>query len=294
MPKFMIIGPLTKDRIVKKGNVCNTIGGGVYYQSAVFSGFGIENTVITTLAEKDKSLIDQFPETTQIIPTYTEKTMEFENIYPDDNPNHRIQRSSIPVNPIKPTNFKDLNFETFDALLLSPLSPYDIPLETVRYLHKQNIPIYLGAQGYLRHVDNDNVVLKPWRDYKRFLKLVDFLFLDELEARVVLGNSSDNCAEIAQVLSTFGPEEVVITRGDRGALILEKSTDSGRAVGKNIYDIPAFPPKEVIDPTGLGDTFMAAYAVKKLETGDPVECGRFAAYVSSLKIGQKGALFEIK
>lgn len=284
----MIIGPVTKDRIVKIDKIFDTVGGGVYYQSAVISGFEIQNTVVTTLSKIDKNLLQNFREDVQIIPVYTEKTMEFENIYPDDNPNHRIQKSQIPVNPINPPIFSDMNIKEYDAILLSPLSPYDIPLETVKYLHKQNIPLYLGAQGYLRYIQNDNVVLKPWKDYKNFLKLVNYLFLDEMEARAILGNSHDDCVEIAKILSNFGPEEVAITRGDRGVIIYSKKT-----VGKGIYDIPAFKPEEIVDPTGLGDTFMAAYAVKKQETDDPAECGRFAAYVSSLKIGQKGALFEI-
>jgi sugar/nucleoside kinase (ribokinase family) len=290
MPKFMIIGPLTKDRIVKKDKFFDTVGGGVYYQSAVISGFRMENTVITTLSLRDKDLLQQFRETTHIIPVYTKDTMEFENIYPDDNPNHRIQKSRVPVNPIKPSFFHDINLQEYDVMLLSPLSPYDIPLETIKYLHKQDIPIYLGAQGYLRRVQNDKVVLKPWEDYRSFLKLVDYLFLDELEARVILGNSSDKCAEIAEVLSTFGPEEVIITRGDRGAVIYSKNPIGN----SNSYEIPAFPPEEIVDPTGLGDTFMAAYAAKKQETDDPQECGRFASHVSSIKMGQKGALFEIK
>lgn len=284
----MIMGPITKDRIVKKDKIFDTVGGGVYYQSAVISGFEIQNTVVTTLSKKDKNLLQNFREDVQIIPVYTEKTMKFENIYPDDNLNHRIQKSQIPVNPINPPIFSDKNIKEYDAILLSPLSPYDIPLETVKYIHKQNIPIYLGAQGYLRHIQNDNVVLKPWKDYKNFLKLVNYLFLDEMEARVILGNSHDDCVEIAKILSNFGPEEVVITRGDRGVIIYSKKT-----VGKGIYDIPAFKPEEIVDPTGLGDTFMAAYAVKKQETDDPAECGRFAAHVSSLKIRQEGALFEI-
>jgi sugar/nucleoside kinase (ribokinase family) len=288
MPKFMIMGPVTKDRIIKKDKIFNTVGGGVYYQSAVISGFEIQNTVVTTLSKIDKNLLQNFREDVQIIPVYTEKTMKFENIYPNDNPNHRIQKSQIPVNPINPPIFSDMNIKEYDAILLSPLSPYDIPLETVKYLHKQNIPIYLGAQGYLRHIKNDNVVLKPWKDYKNFLKLVNYLFLDEMEARVILGNSHDDFVEIAKILSNFGPEEVVITRGDRGVIIYSKKT-----VGKGIYDISAFKPEKIVDPTGLGDTFMAAYAVKKQETDDPEKCGRFASYVATLKIGQKGALFKI-
>jgi len=288
MPKFMIMGPVTKDRIIKKDKIFNTVGGGVYYQSAVISGFEIQNTVVTTLSKIDKNLLQNFREDVQIIPVYTEKTMKFENIYPNDNPNHRIQKSQIPVNPINPPIFSDMNIKEYDAILLSPLSPYDIPLETVKYLHKQNIPIYLGAQGYLRHIKNDNVVLKPWKDYKNFLTLVNYLFLDEMEARVILGNSHDDFVEIAKILSNFGPEEVVITRGDRGVIIYSKKT-----VGKGIYDISAFKPEKIVDPTGLGDTFMAAYAVKKQETDDPEKCGRFASYVATLKIGQKGALFKI-
>ncbi len=284
----MIMGPVTKDKIIKKDKIFNTVGGGVYYQSAVISGFEIQNTVVTTLSKIDKNLLQNFREDVQIIPVYTEKTMKFENIYPNDNPNHRIQKSQIPVNPINPPIFSDMNIKEYDAILLSPLSPYDIPLETVKYLHKQNIPIYLGAQGYLRHIKNDNVVLKPWKDYKNFLKLVNYLFLDEMEARVILGNSHDDFVEIAKILSNFGPEEVVITRGDRGVIIYSKKT-----VGKGIYDISAFKPEKIVDPTGLGDTFMAAYAVKKQETDDPEKCGRFASYVATLKIGQKGALFKI-
>lgn len=279
----MIIGPLTRDRIVKKDTIFNSIGGAVYYQSAVFSAFGISNTVVTTLAEKDKKLMHHFPLNTQIIPIYTDQTMEFENIYPDDNPNHRIQKSNIPINPILPKDFKNINWRTYHALLISPLSPFDIPLKTFKFLSKQNIPIYLGAQGYLRYKENSNLVLKPWKAYKKYLKLVKILFLDEIEASIILGKSAKNCNEIAQNLSSFGPEEVIVTRGDQGALIYSKKYCE-------YFNISAFLPDEIVDPTGLGDTFMAAYALKKLETENPEDCGKFASKVASRKIEQKGAL----
>ncbi|MGZ7068967.1 MAG: carbohydrate kinase family protein, partial [Methanobacterium sp.] len=224
----------------------------------------------------------------QVIPIFASKTMEFENIYPDDNPNHRIQRSNIPENPIKPHNLNNINFEVFDALLLSPLSPFDLPLDTLEYLSAQGLPIYLGAQGYLRHTENDNVVLKPWKDYEKFLKFVKLLFLDEIEARIILGHLAGSCGKIARILSSFGPEEVIVTRGDRGALVY-----SARIDGHALYDIPAFPPQRIVDPTGLGDTFMAAYALKKLETDDPEKSGTFASQVSSRKMAHKGAFRKV-
>ena len=278
----MIIGPLSKDRIIKKDKVYEAVGGPVYYQSAVFSEFGIDNTVITTLAYEDEELLDLFPESAKIIPVYEERTMEFENIYSDDNPNHRIQKSKTPKNPINPSYFDRIDFNSFNALLISPLSPYDIPLKTLIFLSKFGKPIYLGVQGYLRHINGVKISLKPCINFKDFLKQVNYLFLDELEARVVLDDINGDCGEIARSLTFFGPEEVIITRGDRGALIYSKKT-------ADIYDIPAIHPKKLVDPTGLGDTFMAAYALKKQDIDDPLECGRFAAKISSLKMERKGA-----
>jgi sugar/nucleoside kinase (ribokinase family) len=281
MVDFIIIGPLSRDRIIKGDKVYDAVGGPVYYQAAVFSAFGVDNTVVTTLARDDEELLEGFTELSRIIPVYKERTMEFENIYPDDNPNHRIQKSKVPINPIITSDFDDIDFKSIKALLLSPLSPYDIPLETLEFLENQGKPIYLGAQGYLRYIDGFNISLKPWINFKNFLKQVDFLFLDELEARILLGDTDGNCGEIARTLTLFGPEEVIITRGDRGALIYSKRV--------GIYDIPAVYTEKIVDPTGLGDTFMAAYALKKQETSDPLECGRFATKISSLKMERKGA-----
>ena len=278
----MIIGPITRDRIIKKNKSYNTVGGPVYYQAAVFSQFKIDNTVVTTLASGDAELLKRFYEPSKIIAIYKDRTMEFENIYPDNNPNHRTQKSRIPKNPINPSDFDGIDPDNFDALLISPLSPYDIPLKTLKFLSKQGKPIYLGAQGYLRHRNGNDIFLKSWKNYDKYLKLIDFLFLDELEARIILSNNNGDCGDIARSLTFFGPEEVIITRGDLGAIIYSQRTDL-------IYDIPAIPPKKLLDPTGLGDTFMAAYALRKMETINPTSCGKFAAQISSLKMEREGA-----
>jgi sugar/nucleoside kinase (ribokinase family) len=44
-----------------------------------------------------------------------------------------------------------------------------------------------------------------------------------------------------------------------------------------------------MDPTGLGDTYMAAYATKRMETSDPKTCGIFASMVSTMKLEKIGA-----
>lgn len=282
MAKFLLVGPVTKDHIIKGNKTYNTVGGAVYYQSAVFSEFEVPNTVLTTLNMRDRVLLDNFPRITEVIPINSQFTMEFENIYWDDNPNHRIQKAKTGKNTIKPKNFKELTIKEYQAILLSPLTPYDIPLETVRYLAKHDIPLYLGVQGYLRHIIDSQVVLKPWTEYKYYLKYMDFIFLDSGEARVILDNPNEDLTDIAQILSSFGPEEVIITMGEQGAVVYSRKN-------QKIYEILPYKPKKIINPTGLGDTFMAAYALKKMETNDPKICASFAARISSEKMGLLGA-----
>lgn len=281
MPKFIIIGPLTRDTILRDGLKYHTTGGAVYYQAAVLSKLEVEVTAVITLSYEDKELLNAFSSNVEVIPVFFDKTMEFKNIYPDIDPNHRVQKANVPNNPVKPENLPK-NIGNYDAVILCPLSPSDIPIETIKYISTFNIPIYLGAQGYLRQLDHDKVVLKPWNGFQNFLKYIQMVFIDEVEAKVIMDKKNHELNSIGKQLARFGPEEVIITRGDRGAMIYS-------SLNKHTYKIPAFPPKQTMDPTGLGDTYMAAYVIKRMEKSDPETCGLFASMVSTMKLEKIGA-----
>lgn len=282
MDRFLILGPITMDTIINRGSTCRGIGGPIYYQAAVLGALELKTTVLITLGKEDADLLNYFPAGVQILTVWGEETMHFENLYPNNDPNHRIQKASIPQNPLKVSHFSNINLEYFSAILASPLSPHDVPLKTIEYLSQFNLPIYLGLQGYLRHLDGDKVFLKPWDDYKSFLRWISYLFLDEVEARVLMGEKHLSLEQVARNLSLLGPKEVIITRGDRGSLIYSGKTNT-------TYRIPAFPSLQRIDPTGLGDTYLAAYAIKRQESKDPLGCGVFASIISSMKLEKKGA-----
>jgi hypothetical protein len=282
MSKFLILGPVTHDTILKSGSRCQGVGGPVYYQSNVLSALKAEVTAVITLGRDDNDLTNYFPPDTDLVTIWREETMEFENFYPNLDPNHRVQRAHIPLNPIKVSHISNIDMDAFDAALVSPLSPMDVPSQTLKYISQQGLPVYLGVQGYLRHLERHKVILKPWKNHEKFLKYVNFLFMDEVEAGVMTGQLSPSLDEISSKLLLPGPEEVIITRGSRGSIIYSQSQD-------DTYQIPAVPPKQTIDPTGLGDTYLAAYAFKKQEAFDPQECGIFASLVSSLKLEKKGA-----
>jgi sugar/nucleoside kinase (ribokinase family) len=281
MPKFIIIGPLTRDTISRDGLMYHSTGGAVYYQASVLSKLEVDVTAVITLSEGDEELLNAFPRDVSIIPLYFDKTMEFENIYPNHDPNHRVQKANVPENPVKSQDLPE-DIGSYDAVLLCPLSPSDIPIETIEYISQFNVPIYLGAQGYLRLLKDHKVILRPWNNFQKFLKYIHMIFIDEVEAKIIMAKGSNDLDMIGNELAHFGPEEVIITRGDRGAMIYS-------SILKHTYQIPAFPPKQSMDPTGLGDTFMAAYVTKRMETSDPETCGIFASMVSTMKLEKIGA-----
>ncbi len=281
MSNITLIGPVTNDTIIKNNSTYKSVGGAVYYQSSVLEHLQINTNAIITLAKKDEELLNTFSKNIKLFPIFTDETIKFQNIYPDNNPNHRIQKAHIPHNPIEVKDIVHLDLRDCDAILLGPLCPHDIPVETIEYLSKLKIPIYLGAQGYLRHLKHDEIVLRPWTQFQKFLKFIKILFMDENESATILGKQL-SIDDVAKTLASFGPEEVIITQGSKGSTVYSKK------LGKT-YKIPAFSPKKIEDPTGLGDTYMAAYAARKLEIEDPKMCGIFASAASVIKLENKGA-----
>ncbi len=280
MPNITLIGPVAKDTILKNNSRYKSAGGAVYYQSSVLSDLNINTRAIVTLSNRDKRLLDAFSKNLEIFPLFMDKTIEFQNIYPTEDPNFRIQKANIPFNPIKVEDISSLNLKDSDIILLGPLCPHDIPLKTIEYLFNLKIPLYLGVQGYLRHLKEDKVVLHPCNDVQKYLKFIKIIFMDENEAEIILGKKLP-LEKIAKKITSYGPEEVIITQGSKGAIIYSK-------ILNKTCRIPAFSPKCIKDPTGLGDTFMAAYAAKKLEVNDPKKCGTFAAAASVIKLENKG------
>ncbi len=49
MPKITLIGPLSKDKVIKKNKVHKSIGGSVYYQSNVIKNLKINTSAFITL-----------------------------------------------------------------------------------------------------------------------------------------------------------------------------------------------------------------------------------------------------
>ncbi|TML27576.1 MAG: sugar kinase [Actinobacteria bacterium] len=88
----------------------------------------------------------------------------------------------------------------------------------------------------------------------------DVVFATEPEARLLV--SGETPAELGLALAGFGPKQVVIKRGARGAVAV---------IGGEVLVVPAHEVIEV-DPVGAGDAFAAGYLSTLLDGGDPAGC----------------------
>jgi len=107
----------------------------------------------------------------------------------------------------------------------------------------------------------------------------------EEEIRQLFQGRSEDLWEMAEALSAYGCELVVIKRGERGQLLYDASA-------KTRWEIPAYPAR-LVNPTGVGDAFCGGFLAGYRQTYDPVEAvlyGNVSAAVVTEGVGPFFAL----
>ena len=180
-------------------------------------------------------------------------TVFFENIY-GDNPNDRKQRVLAKADPFTILQLEHVEAKVFHlgSLLSDDFSP-----EVVAFLAKKG-KVSIDVQGYLREVRDEKVYAIDWKDKLDVLKNTYYLKVNETEMETITGLKDPK--EAAKLIHAWGVAEVIITLGSEGSLVYVDDT---------FYDIPAYPPHEVVDATGCGDTYSAGYLYKRLQGANP-------------------------
>ena len=115
------------------------------------------------------------------------------------------------------------------------------------------------------------------------LQLVDVLTPNQVEAKVLTGRSPDAAIEpeqVARELIRSGVKQVVMTLGERGALIVTSSLSK---------HVPAVP-MSAVDTTGAGDAFNAGLATA-LASGASLEAAvQFAVVTGGLAVTKEGVI----
>lgn len=149
-------------------------------------------------------------------------------------------------------------FETFDPKI--PAGYRD-----ARMLFLGNIDPELQLK-VLDQLENPHLValdtMNFWITGKRkaleaVLARVDLFILNETEARLLSGEK--NVYKAAAGVMALGPKVVVIKRGEYGAMLFHP---------EGLFVSPAVPLRDVVDPTGAGDTFASGLMGYLAQVGD--------------------------
>lgn len=118
--------------------------------------------------------------------------------------------------------------------------------------------------------------LHPNPDWRRWCSIADIVQFNEREAAVFIESGLDFPSEIERIFNTTNVAIVIITRGEDGAFVFERTQ-----AGNRMHEIPAHSIDAVADTTGCGDAFGAAFVYHYRKHGSARGAGVFASFVAS-------------
>lgn len=159
------------------------------------------------------------------------------------------------------------------VLLLQREVPEALNLEAAKVAAAAQVPVVLDAGGAEEPLSPD------------LLRHVTILSPNETELARLTGEPAETPDQVAAAAATLlqqGVDQVLVKLGAQGAMLVRRE---GPPLVQPCFNVP-----RVVDTTGAGDTFTAAYAVALMEGKTPSESLLFATAAASLCVRSKGAM----
>ncbi len=173
------------------------------------------------------------------------------------------------------TAFKARSLDQADALIISAYAfaggpSREYALKALAAAKKRQLPVFVDlGTGVIRDVGAE--LLKD-------LAGVDYLLMNQHELYTLTGAGS--ISEGVELLRQAGIERAVIKVGSLGSMVV---TPEAEAL------VEPYPVDDVVDSTGSGDAYTAAFAASVLEGHDLVEAARRGNVAGALVATQVGA-----
>ena len=245
MNKLLIVGTVAFDAIETPfGKTNKILGGSAPYIGLSAAQFDVQSAIVSIVGgdfpvEYLKSLQEYNIDTSSIDVIVDEKTFFWKGRYLKN----MNQRETITTDLNVLTKFKPNVPESFkdsDVVVLGNLSPMD-QKAVISQISNKDALVILDTMNFWMDNNLDELL--------SVLSDVNVITINEEEARQLTGEYS--LIKAAKKIFTMGPENVIIKKGEHGALLFSKG---------NIFFAPALPLESVFDPTGAGDTFAGGFA----------------------------------
>jgi len=272
-----IMGNYTKDTIISPAGTRYVDGGGFNYGVHVGAMMGLKTAAITRLAEEDGHVIKNLEALgIDVYPHYSKQSTLMELYYPTTDVDKRTLTVASVAEPFAPEHVARIEARVF---MVNASVRGEVDLGVLEALKKKDTILAADVQGFIRIVTNEGKLkYDSWPGKEAFLSKIDVLKTDAVEAEAITGET--DIKKAAQILSGFGPREIVLTHKN-GLLVLAEN---------KFYEAP-FLPAELIGRSGRGDTCISSYMAKRL-TASPEEAIVWSAAVTSLKMEAEGPILR--
>ena len=263
-PQFLVVGHVVQDLLSEDGATWR-LGGAASYASILARNLGLRTTVLTA-ADDHMTLTELLPGI-ELMVVPSRRTTQIRNIYGEGGRQQFVpQRATAITEEHLPTAWRQT-----PIVLLGPVVG-EVELSLANSFPGELLGI--GAQGWLRRITHEHRVrLLPPSEWEARGAL--------RHARALFLSDEDISPGEAPPALTYWSDMVRIlafTRGYGGADICNRG---------DWRHIPAFP-ANLVDPTGAGDVFAAAFLIRLGESGDTWKAARFAACAASFVVEGEG------
>lgn len=272
------VGHVTRDRVRIGQQVREQPGGAAFYFPLALNRLGRSVSIVTKLAAADREFLLEELEEEKISVEWIDspRSTTFDNIYSGKNLSDRTQRVECVADSF---TVEDLALVRARFIHLGPLTAGEMSVDFIRAASAR-ARICLDVQGLIRHLNRDRVEIRSWTDTEEGLGLVSILKANLEEATILSGETDPERAAMRLAKWVGGGDgEVIVTLGSLGAIICS---------GDQLCHIPALAASHVEDVTGCGDTFIAAYLHRRMQSESAEASGRFAAAAASLALAYFG------
>ena len=266
------IGHYTKDTIVSASDTRIVDGGAFNYGANVAARMSLKVAAVTRLAKEDLRVVEKLKHLgVDIFVHISPKSTCLRLEYPTSNLDERIIYMKSSAGAFTPAEVEKIQAR---AIVIGASMRDEVSLGVIKKLTKKKTILAADVQSFIRVNYKGKLISQEWPEKQLILSRLEVLKTDAVEAEMLTGIS--NIREAARKISDLGPREVVITHRN-GLLVYANG---------QFYE-EGFFPKKLIGRSGRGDTCIAAYIAKRLNTS-PQEATTWAAAVTSLKMEAEG------
>src|SRR5450759_2383866 len=310
--RYLVVGQLNRIFLIlpDKKTRLDVLGGNLVYAA---SGLGLWETGIGLISRVGNDFPMEWIERTaqkgldrrgiHVLPQPIDSRLFIAYLDSDtiqtDNPVAHFNQLGLPF----PKELLDYHSSPPDIDSRSHLSPLTIRLSDIPADYLDATAAHLCPLDFLSHsllpsvlrqgqistitIDPSKGYMNPsfWDDMPTLLNgITAFLSSEEKMRNLFQGRTSD-LWEMAQTLSGFGCEIIVIKRGERGQYLYDNSSHTR-------WEIPAYPSNPV-DQSGTADAFSGGFLAGYRRTYDPIMATLYGNISSSIAIEGHDAFYAM-